>query len=137
MIRRRLFLFGLAVPMLASCDGTTPISAPVTTSTTAPKAIVDHNPARIACARRGSQIFAATCTVERESDDQGLLLTIRHPDGGFHRFRVTTDGRGVIAADGAEVAHVKVLGNDQIEVALGGDRYRLPATIGRPTPPAP
>ena len=43
---------------------------------------------------------------------------------------VTHDGRGVIAADGAEPAKVTVVGTDGIEVSIGGDRYRLPATIG-------
>ncbi|OYY71292.1 MAG: hypothetical protein B7Y47_07645 [Sphingomonas sp. 28-63-12] len=92
---------------------------------------------RIDCARRGAAQFAPLCTLERQVDNQGLLLTIRHPDGGFHRLRVTTDGRGVIAADGAERAHVSVRGSAEIEVALGGDRYRLPATVRSTSPPRP
>ena len=61
------------------------------------------------------------------------VLTIRHPDGGFRRLRITADGRGVIAADGAEPARVSVIGPADIEVAVGGDRYRLPATVKRPS----
>lgn len=57
------------------------------------------------------------------------MLTVRHPDGAFHRLLVTKDGRGVIAADGAETAVVTIIANGEIEVALGGDRYRLPATV--------
>ena len=83
---------------------------------------------RIACAH-GAAALASTCTIEQAQGRDGLILTVRHADGGFRRLRVTQDGRGVIAADGAEVATVTVIGTDGIEVALGGDRYRLPATI--------
>lgn len=83
----------------------------------------------IVCARHGSNDFARTCTVDRSETDAGLILTVRHPDGAFHRLLVTKDGRGVVAADGAETAVVTIIANGEIEVALGGDRYRLPATI--------
>ncbi len=83
---------------------------------------------RILCAQGGATL-ARNCTIEQTQGQGGLLLTVRHPDGAFHRLLVTTDGRGVVAADGAEVAKVTVVGTDGIEVALGGDRYRLPATI--------
>lgn len=87
---------------------------------------------RIACAQGDADITRA-CTVDREQSADGLILTIRHPDGAFHRLLVARDGRGVIAADGAEQAQVTVRANDEIEVSLGGDRYRLPATV-EPTP---
>ena len=83
----------------------------------------------IVCAQRGSGDFARVCTVDRTQSADGLVLTLRHPDGTFHRLLVTRDGRGVIAADGAEKAMVSVIGSGEIEVALGGDRYRLPATV--------
>ncbi|WP_426263748.1 hypothetical protein [Sphingomonas sp. PWP1-2] len=83
----------------------------------------------IVCAQRGSVDFARVCTVDRTQSADGLVLTLRHPDGTFHRLLVTRDGRGVIAADGAEKAMVSVIGSGEIEVALGGDRYRLPATV--------
>lgn len=82
---------------------------------------------RIACAQNGAKL-APACTVEREQTGRGLLLTLRHPDGAFRRLLVTQDGRGVGAADGAEPARVTLTGANEIEVALGGDRYRLPAT---------
>ena len=83
----------------------------------------------IVCAQNGSADFARICTVDRADTDAGLVLTVRHPDGAFHRLLVTKDGRGVVAADGAERATVSVIGTGEIEVALGGDRYRLPATV--------
>lgn len=77
------------------------------------------------CRIGGAEEWARDCTVERE----GEILTIRHADGGFRRFRVLADGRGLEAADGAEPAVVKIVGNQRIEVAAGADRYRLPARI--------
>ena len=56
--------------------------------------------------------------------------------GGFRRLQVATDGRGVIAADGADVASVKVVSPGSIEVAVGDDRYRLPATVKGQAGPA-
>jgi hypothetical protein len=69
------------------------------------------------------------CTVEQTQEARGLVLTVRHPDGGFHRLLVTRDGRGVVAADGAEPARVTILDAASIDVRVGTDRYRLPATI--------
>lgn len=84
---------------------------------------------RIECAHAGAAGFANDCTVERVESAEGLILTVRHADNGFHRLLVVKDGRGVIAADGAEQAKVAVLSDGRIEVAIGGDRYRLPATV--------
>ena len=84
---------------------------------------------RIECAPVGTAAFARDCTVERTQAAEGLILTVRRPDNGFHRVLVVSDGRGVIAADGAEAARVTLIGDGRIEVAIGGDRYRLPATV--------
>jgi hypothetical protein len=84
---------------------------------------------RISCATTGDDRFAADCEIEQEAGPEGTILTIRHPDGGFRRLEITKDGRGVIAADGAETAIVKPVSNGLIEVQLGDARYRLPATI--------
>lgn len=84
---------------------------------------------RINCALGDAEAFARVCTVDREDSERGLILTVHHPDGGFRRLLVTQDGRGVIAADGAQPAKVAIAANDEIEVAIGPDRYRLPATV--------
>lgn len=86
-------------------------------------------PGQIECAPAAAAQFTRSCALDREMTSAGLMLTARNPEGGFHRLLVTKDGRGVIAADGAERADVKIIGADQIEVAIGGDRYRLPATV--------
>jgi hypothetical protein len=90
----------------------------------------------IECAAKGAVAFTRSCTVDRTESDQGLVLTLRHKDGAFHRLLVTRDGRGVIAADGAEKAVVTVLDAGRIEVTLAGDRYRLPATVKGATKPS-
>lgn len=84
---------------------------------------------RIDCALSGATAFSRDCTVERTGTGENLILTVRHPDNGFHRLAVAKDGRGVVAADGAEAAKVTMLGDGRLEVAIGGDRYRLPATV--------
>ena len=92
---------------------------------------------RISCAVSGASALSPVCSVEREAGEAGLILTLRHPDGGFRRLLVTKDGRGVVAADGAEVATVTPISDGLIEVSLGGDKYRLPATVkGAAKPPA-
>ena len=82
---------------------------------------------RIFCAHREAPL-SRDCSVEATQDaNRGLILTLRHPDGGFHRLLVTDDGRGVVAADGARYALVSKVEPGGIEVAIDGDRYRLPA----------
>lgn len=83
----------------------------------------------IVCAPAGSDDLARICTLDRVQTPDGLQLTLRQPNGGFHRLLVTGDGRGVVAADGAEPAKVSVLDDGHIEVAIGGARYQLPATV--------
>ena len=46
--------------------------------------------------------------------------------------RVTNDGRGVVAADGAVPAIVKPLGAKLVEVTIGNDHYRIPANVKKP-----
>ena len=84
---------------------------------------------RVDCAPAGAAEFQPVCTIDRAQGAEGTILTLRHPDGGFRRLLVTGDGRGVIAADGAEKAVVSIIGKDRIEVALAGHRYRLPASV--------
>lgn len=93
------------------------------------------NGARVACALHGTGVFEANCPIERVVSGDGLVLVIHHPDGGFRRLLVTTDGHGVVTADGSEGAVVSVVDPGTIEVAVGDDRYHLPATVqGQPLP---
>ncbi len=91
--------------------------------------------AGVPCAPHGTATFDVSCPVERIVSANGLILVVHHPDGGFRRLQVTTDGRGVVTADGSETALVSVINPGTIEVAVGDDRYRLPATVqGQPLP---
>jgi hypothetical protein len=84
---------------------------------------------KIDCAAPGDTEMAPVCTIDRVEIASGPVLTLRRPDGGFHRLLITRDGSGVVAADGAEQAVVKPLAANLIEVELSGARYRLPATV--------
>jgi hypothetical protein len=84
---------------------------------------------KVDCATDGATRFERICAVERSAGANGLILTVRSPSGSFRRLLVTRDGRGVIAADGADEARVALVGDGRIEVAIAGDRYRLPATV--------
>ena len=86
---------------------------------------------RIECATEGAAAFERASTIERSEGSDGLILTLRSPSGGFRRLLVTKDGRGVVAADGADPALVSVIADDRIEVRIAADRYRLPARVGK------
>ena len=84
---------------------------------------------KIDCAIGAGAALAHVCSVEEAQTADGLTLTLHHPDGGFRRLLVTTDGHGVVAVDGAAPAHVTLLNTHEIEVAIEDDRYHLPATV--------
>ena len=88
----------------------------------------------IDCALANAAAFERACMVER---DESGVLTIRHQDGGFRRLTIAHDGRGVTTADGAAAADVQILAGNRIEVTIGEDRYRLPATVRASAPSAP
>lgn len=86
---------------------------------------------RIACALGDDTAFEAQCDVERVQTGGRRELVIRHPDGGFRRFEIVSDGRGLVVADGSEQALIMPLSDGRIQLSVGSDRYRLPATIKR------
>lgn len=125
-MKQRLSLALLAA--LAACGGPgTPSRA-----TRADQGAASGN--EIACAVGGAAVFTPDCIIDRTMSPEGRILVIRHPDGGFRRLLVANDGRGVVTADGAAAAKVTVVGRDLVEVAVGADRYRLPATVKAPPP---
>ena len=85
---RPLLLALLFLTPLAACD-----KAPGTGSGKQPAAT--GAPAGIPCALHGARAFGNGCSVERSTTQEGLVLILHHPDGGFRRLLVTTDGRSV------------------------------------------
>lgn len=81
----------------------------------------------IACAVGGAAQFAKDCTVERQRQGDALFLTVHHPDGGFRRFEVLKDGKGLAPADGMKPATV-AFANNVLNVTVDADRYQFPAT---------
>ena len=117
----------VALAMLAACGGEAPSSQQqrqANGDAAGKDAPVDDG--MVECAIGGSGGWARDCGIERA----GKMLTLRHPDGGFRRFRVLDDGRGLEAADGAEAVKLTILDDRRIEMLAGADRYRLPAQIG-------
>jgi hypothetical protein len=112
-----------AVLLLGACSGPSPSD----TATSQPKqdAVAGDT---IECAVGGAAYFERVCKVEEARPSGGKILVVRHPDGGFRRFEVLTDGHGLATADGAEEAETAVV-DGQLQVAVGADRYRFPATI--------
>tara|TARA_R110002049_G_scaffold31671_1_gene106815 strand:- start:22 stop:435 length:414 start_codon:yes stop_codon:yes gene_type:complete len=84
---------------------------------------------RIECAIDGESNFTRDCYTERLSGEGGVTMIIRHPDGGFRRFNILTDGHGLEAADGFDKASVSIVEDGKILVSVGPDRYLLPAQI--------
>ena len=111
---------GMTLLMLAACNSG---------ASTAQASVEDDG--RIDCRIGRDTEFVRFCTVEHGRSPAGPTLLVRKPDGGIRRFLVTGDGRGVVAADGAEPAQVTIIADDRIEVAIGGDSFRLPARIRR------
>ena len=66
----------------------------------------------------------------RKRCGKGRCWCVRHPDGGFRRFKILTDGRGLSPADGFDADFkITVMANGMIEVKSVDDVYRLPAAI--------
>jgi len=82
---------------------------------------------KIECAINGDSEFTRDCFTERLSGEGGVTMIIRHPDGGFRRFNVLTDGHGLEAADGFDKAKISIVEDGKILVSVGPDRYMLPA----------
>lgn len=83
----------------------------------------------IQCAVNGSSEFSDGCQAERLVAEDGVTLVVRHPDGGFRRFNILTDGHGLEAADGAEKARIEIVDDSEILVSVGSDKYIMPARM--------
>ncbi len=114
----------LALVALAGCNRTSDNSAVAE----AEREAAENG--RIECALEGTKLFDRTCTVEEMSGEGGTILVVGRSNVGYRRLQIATDGRGVVSADGAEPAKVSIVGDNLIEVAIGNDRYRLPANTG-------
>ncbi|MDP3551494.1 MAG: hypothetical protein Q8R81_14030 [Novosphingobium sp.] len=88
----------------------------------------------IDCALAGAAKFAPDCFVQDSRSGEQQVLTVRHKDGAFRRFVMVDDGRGVVAADGADEATAKWSAEGVLEVSVAGDRYRFPARMKADAP---
>lgn len=118
----------LVLVALAGCDRTADNSDLAEAEARGSREAAENG--RIECALEGAKLFDRTCTVEEMSGEDGTVLVVGRRNVGYRRLQITTDGRGVVSADGAEPAKVSIVGDNVIEVAIGNDRYRLPANTG-------
>ena len=119
--RPKLALTFLCLPLLAACgDDEAEIMA-------AQDAALVGN--KIECALNGADEFSKICATERVSAEDGTILMIRHSDGGFKRFRILTDGRGLEAAEGFNDSHIEIIDENHIILSSGNDRYKLKAQL--------
>jgi hypothetical protein len=126
-ISRAMLLLGIAAG-ISGCSGEQPDNA-VLAEVEAEQVRDAAAAGRIPCALEGAERFRMDCTMDRMAGAEGETLVLGRPDAGFRRFRVVADGRGVVAADGAEPATVRIVEDGMIEVTVAQDRYRLPATL--------
>jgi hypothetical protein len=119
----------LGVFLLAACNQSSNNSPE---NSDADSVQAEANDGKIECALAGSNKFARACDTEHIAGPSGQMLVIRHPDGGFRRFKVLTDGRGLAAAEGADQTTIKILNDGAIELSSGDDLYHLPAQIKSP-----
>lgn len=108
----------MACAVLAACSG----------GESAPKGRV------IDCAVGGAAKFLPDCFVEDSRVGDARFLTVRHKDGAFRRFQMVDDGRGVVAADGADEATAEWSSEGVLQVTIAGDRYRFPARMKADAP---
>lgn len=87
---------------------------------------------KVECALAGSTKFERTCSTEQITTNGAVMLVLRHPGGGFRRFNVLTDGRGLAPAEGFDETRILLLNGSMIELSSGDDKYRLPAQIKNP-----
>jgi hypothetical protein len=124
-------IFGILALSLAiaACGGPNGDEANTLEEATAKARAEAADGGQIDCAVAGAAEFTRSCTVDRATGAEGLELTVRHKEGAFRRFKVLKDGRGLVAADGAEPAAITPQSERAIMVQVGPDRYILPATV--------
>lgn len=107
------------LPLLAACAASSDPNAPQGNGAAAPPP--GQPDSRIECRPAGAASFERACTVEIADTPRGPVLTIRKADGGFRRL-LFTNGH-LVAADGAQPAHVTPLPDGRADVEIGGDRF--------------
>ena len=126
------FCTPLLLAALAACSGSD--SGPTEQAEGEAAAKQAASDGKVECALAGATAFERTCSTEQISTNGSILLVLRHPDGGFRRFNILTDGRGLAAADGFDDTRISLLEDSMIELSSGDDKYRLPAQIKNPAP---
>ena len=118
----RIFNAVLLAAVLAACSPESSTSAAAGEGPSGASAASSKVP----CALAGAKSYTAECVLERDSRDGKVLVTLRHPDGGFRRLIELDHGKRFAAADGSDEVAIAANGKE-IEVTLGDDHYLFPA----------
>ncbi len=108
----------LLAAVLAACSSESGTSAAAGEGSSGAPAVS----VKVPCALAGAKSYTAECAVERDSRDGKVLVTLRHPDGGFRRLIELDGGKRFAAADGSDEVAIEANGKE-IEVTLGDDHY--------------
>ena len=94
-----------------------------------PNAVASASPSgpAITCATGGSTSLGPGCLLERLPG--GTQLVLYHPDGGFRRLTRNPESGALVASDDAELLVVEERSADMVQLAVAGDRYRIPLAL--------
>ena len=76
----------------------------------------------------GNEAYQVQCHAVVALEGGAHILTVRHQDGGFRRFRYNGDPATIETADGAAPAIVAVSA-DKVSIAVEQDRYVIPFSL--------
>ena len=82
---------------------------------------------RLTCAIGPGSDFSDSCSSQKIEREGETIYRVNHPGGGFRLFTLAEDGGGMVPYDGAGSAF-NTLDGDVLEVQVGEDRYRFPAS---------
>ncbi len=84
----------------------------------------------IDCAIGAGADYSTVCTIERVSDEEGDVLLLHHPDGGFRRLTYKVQTGELSTVDGADLLEDRSLEPGKArEFAIGEDRYLVPIEL--------
>src|SRR3546814_17397673 len=84
---------------------------------------------KLYCAVDGAHELTQSCTLERIAGPEGHVPVLHHPGGGFRRFRIVSDGPGVITADVSEHDHLALAGGTMLYLHVHKKHYPLPGHL--------
>lgn len=118
---------GLAGLLVLSACGGEGTSSPGSFLSPQPGATTAAAGPALLCAIGPGAELQSGCSIER-APGSGVIV-INHPDGGFRRLIRDPASGELAAADGSATLIREAGPAGEVRFSLGGDRYRIPATL--------